>query len=517
MKMAGEGTPSDREPAGSSSDLERAVKFSSALFDYNPIETIVVDREGKVVQWNKAKENSGSRLPAVGDVMYVDYAGKHRIDMHAELMKCMETGEVRQFPDMPYGDEILSITIAPFPEGAIIARENMTERKLIEEEQGTRRRMEAVATLAGAIAHDFNNLFAGADGYAQLMERTNLSQDQARYLEVIRESLERATGLAGRVYRLAKTGIVRKRSIDAAEAADKALRTLEDNEAARNITVENMLEPEKSYVLADVVDIHYVLTELAKNSADAIDASGREGHIRVSAEQYTAKKHDATGLAEGEYFHIMFEDNGIGMPKEVRRRAFDPMFTTKEKEGGEKGKGLGLAIVYNVVTRDNDGHIALESKQGEGTTVHLYLPKAEPPEKKERQSRFAMQAVKGGSETILVIEDDTNLRKLAMQTLGDRGYQTLEAGDGVEGLEVYHANRGSIGAVLLDLTMPKMSGYEVLEKMLEADPDVKVIICSAHGEDELRKGILGRAKAIVRKPYELDDLGGTVREVLDSD
>ena len=503
--MAGEGTPSDCG-LGNTAEGGRTIPI-----DFIPLEIIVVDEEARIVGWNKAKQDSGSRLPNVGDVMYVDYASRHGIDMHAELMRCMETGKTKFFPDMPYRDEILSITISPFPGGALTIRENITERKLLAEEMERRRRMEAVATLAGAFAHDFNNVLTAPVGYAQLLERTSLDEAQRGFVGVIRDSMKKASSLASRIRRLSTSGMSKKRSIGLAEAADKAFREVGGYAGGMNVNVENLINPGVN-VLADMVDVHHILTELAKNSVDATASS-----ISISTEPYTAVKEDPAGLAEGEYFHITFADNGTGMDKVAKARAFDPLFTTREKKEGEKGKGLGLSMVYNIVVRESNGNVRIESEPGKGTAVHIYLPKAGRPERDTSAEISIPTEVRGGNETVLVVDDEDNLRKLVGQELGDLGYTVLEAEDGAKGLEVYNAHRDSIGLVLLDLVMPKMSGYEVLERILEKDPDAKVVICSARGEDPEREALLARAKAIVRKPYlPLEILTGTVREVLDS-
>ena len=248
-------------------------------------------------------------------------------------------------------------------------------------------------------------------------------------------------------------------------------------------------------------------------TAHAIEEKGvkRRDTIRIRAKRYSIKNKDNTGLRKGEYVHILFEDSGTGMSDEVKRQAFDPLFTTKEK-GIQKGQGLGLAMVYNIVTRNNEGHISIESRKGKGTTFHIILPKAEPVEKAEPKKVLKPA---GGNETVLVIDDEEIIRELAANVLEDCGYNVLTAGDGRQGLDRYTTNKDSIDVILLDLAMPEMSGEMVFEEMLKINPDIKVIISSGYSEEDALKGILSRAKAYISKPYKAKQLIDAVRAVLD--
>ncbi|MBA7667118.1 Sensor kinase CckA [subsurface metagenome] len=185
---------------------------------------------------------------------------------------------------------------------------------------------------------------------------------------------------------------------------------------------------------------------------------------------------DITGLPEGEYVHITFEDNGCGMSDEVRRRAFDPLFTTKVK-GGRRGQGLGLAMVFNIITGRYGGNIDIESEEGKGTAFHIYLPKGQPEEEVK-----VFDSIRGGDETVLIIEDEEPVSRLAESLLKRFGYKVLTASDGEEGLDMYTKTRKAIDLVLLDLTMPRMSGRIVFKRMLSINPDVKVIICSGQSK-----------------------------------
>ncbi|KKK57073.1 hypothetical protein LCGC14_3058170, partial [marine sediment metagenome] len=209
------------------------------------------------------------------------------------------------------------------------------------------------------------------------------------------------------------------------------------------------------------------------------------------------------------YIDIKFEDNGCGMSGRVRKKAFDPLFTTKDK-GGKRGQGLGLAMVFNIITNRSGGHIDIASGKGKGAVFHIYLPKGQAEEE-----AGTIESISGGEETVLIIEDEEQIRELAESLLNRYGYSVITATDGEEGLDIYKEQKESIDIILLDLTMPNMSGQIVFERIQSINSDVKVIICSGQSDEDIREGILSTAGGFLKKPYRVNDLARTVREVLD--
>ncbi|MCP3683832.1 MAG: PAS domain S-box protein [bacterium] len=393
--------------------------------------------------------------------------------------------------------------------------QDVTERKLLEEQLQIRQRMDSLGTLAGGIAHDFNNILVGILGNIELlnMNNENFTEDQKECLTDAGQSCNRAANLI-RQFQTLSTGAVRgKTAVDIHDISKEVFSLLKET-SDRLITKRVQFKKGEFFVTANSGELHQVLLNLATNSAQAIEERGaKEGdYIRIKAEDYEVTTGDRTGLAEGDYVHISFADNGMGMSEEVLKKAFDPMFTTKEK-GGKRGQGLGLAMAYNIITRIYNGHIWIDSKEGKGTTFHIYLPKAQP--EVEADSKKAID-IKGGTETILVVDDEDNVRKFTRKLLTQIGYTVIAASDGKEALKIYKKQKGSIDTVILDLTMPQMSGQQVFQKLLEISPDVKVIISSGHGDEYSKKGILAKAKGNLGKPYKMRDLAMTVRSVLDS-
>ena len=391
---------------------------------------------------------------------------------------------------------------------------DITEHKRLEEQLQIRQRMDSLGTLAGGIGHDFNNLLAAIMGYMDLFKfhDSNLTGTQRKYLNEVIKATSRAAELVKQFQSLSKTTVSEKTSIDIYETADEVFNLLRKT-TDRIVKKEMDLERGKFYVTGSASELHQVLLNLGTNAFQAIEERGaKEGdYIKIRAKEYRAGDSDRTGLAQREYVHIFFEDNGKGMSDEVQRKAFDPLFTTRDKSG-QRGQGLGLAMVYNIITGNHEGYISIESEEGKGTTMHIYLQKATPPEKAKPAG---VRGVYGGEETVLVIDDEEMVQNLAKDVLVRYGYNVLTADDGIQGLDIYSAKQDSIDLVLLDLIMPKMSGQMVLDNMLKINPKAKVIISSGQSDAKTRKGILSKAKGYVNKPYRIADLAQTVRTVLD--
>jgi CheY-like chemotaxis protein len=212
----------------------------------------------------------------------------------------------------------------------------------------------------------------------------------------------------------------------------------------------------------------------------------------------------------GPFVRIEIADTGIGIDRAIRGKIFDPFFTTKEKG---KGTGLGLATVYGIV-KNHNGFINVESEMGEGTTFSVYIPAVDKAAAKvvEIESR-----PRGGQETILVVDDEETIRLLVQDILEDLGYNVLSAGDGFEAVALYREKAGTIGLVILDMTMPGMGGRETFEKLKEMNPGVRAILSTGYSEDERARQMLAMGvKSFVQKPYRIDDLALAVRRILDS-
>ncbi|MDP2103628.1 MAG: response regulator [Candidatus Gracilibacteria bacterium] len=429
---------------------------------------------------------------------------------------CLYAQEIEVFNDEEVRFlEELSINISQCIEHMRDKDESKRTAELLrksEKQLQIRQRMDSVGTLASGIAHDFNNLLTIIMGNLGLLKMdASLSESSRDYASNALLSSSHAAELIKKLQRLSENMITEKANIDIYDVVIEVFGLLETTNKIVNKIVD--IKKGDFYVMGSLTDLRDVLLNLGTNAFRAIEEKGfKEGDfIRIHADNYTISTPDKTGLPEGDYIHITFEDNGIGMSNKILEGVFDPFVTTKPR-GEDRGSGLGMAIVYNIITNIHKGHISMESEEGVGTTVHLYLPKAKMVEKTKTSEEVSKCS---GDETILVVEDNEMIRNFVKTVLERCGYKVITAKDGKEGLDTYIANMNTIDMVILDLTMPHMSGQTVFEEMLKIKSNVKVIISSGQGNGEIREGVLSKAKGYIHKPYEISTLTDTVRAILD--
>ncbi len=488
--------------------LRESETLYHALFEHNPIETVVVDLEGRVTGFNSAKRNSGDRLPQIGDVMYRDYAGKHEIDMYAELMACIRSGELREYPERQYGDKFLSIKIAPFPKGAIITSQDITERKRADEALQAASRMEAVATLAGGIAHKFNNLMAVVLGNASIVrEELGDAHPRATALRQVEETAQSAAKLVRQMLAFARAGKYQPTVLNLNDIIEETLR-LGELAFPRGVHMECELWPKLWSVEAELGQLSEVFTNLCLNAVEAIEGDGvvRISTRNVDVDGAFARAHP--GLSPGRYVCLSVEDTGRGMSAETVSRVFEPFFTTKFQ-----GRGLGLATVYGIV-KHHGGHVAVDSQEGRGTTFRVYLPAS----KVEPEGPFKSRGIlRRGTETILVVDDEDMILEVTRMALGALGYQVLLARNGQEAVGIARNFDGDIHLVLLDMVMPGMGGAQAYPLLMEARPNVKVLIISGHELDSSVQALLDAgADGFLAKPLSPKELAQEIRSALDS-
>ncbi len=403
------------------------------------------------------------------------------------------------------------------PDGSVMravgTRVDITERKMLEEQLQVSHRMESIGTLAGGIAHDFNNLLTVIIGCLDILERNPDAPPAHRkkHVDKALATSRKAADLISRLQALSRDTTHAKESVDVYACIKDVFNVLEQT-TDRLIEKQNTLKADQFHALVNKAQLNQVLLNLGTNAVQSIEQKGVTpgSYLRVSAGYHVIDKPDTKGLSAGRYVHIRFEDNGIGMSEEVRRKAFDPLFSTRNR-GTEKGLGMGLANVYAIVRRDHNGYISLDSIEGEGTTVHIYLPASRHAD----AAPMGAEDDAGGKETILLVDDEEQILEVAREFLRHQGYSVLTAADGETALSVFSANRDRIDLVVLDLVMPRMSGLMVFEQMMNIQPDVPVIICSGQCEETAMEGMLESAGAFVKKPYRIHAFLQTIRTVLD--
>ena len=386
---------------------------------------------------------------------------------------------------------------------------DITEWKRLEQQLFQAQKMEAVGQLAGGIAHDFNNILTAIIGYGNLLKAHLQEGPPTKYLNYILESADRAARLIQDLLAFSRRQMISPRLVDL-NVIIRGIENILSRLIGEDIELSVQLYDGDLPVIADSTQIEQVLMNLATNARDAM-AEG--GSLFISNElTYIDERFIKTygyGRA-GEYALITVSDTGAGMDQKIKEKIFEPFFTTKEVG---KGTGLGLSMVYGIVKQHN-GYINVYSESGRGTTFRIYLPsmKEKPHEEKEPDA----VALKGGTETILLAEDDFPVRKFIRELLEGVGYTVIDTGDGEEVLKVFSKYKDSIKMLILDLIMPKMNGKEVFAAIRELNPQVKALFISGYSADIVhQKRIVEDGYDVISKPVSSVKLLTKVREVLE--
>jgi PAS domain S-box-containing protein len=396
-----------------------------------------------------------------------------------------------------------------------IFAEDVTERRALEQQLRQSQKMEAVGRLAGGIAHDFNNLLMVISGYSEfLLERLGGEPHLRGPAQEIASASERASSLTRQLLAFSRKQMLAPRIVNLNDVATENLKML-----TRMIgeDIDLVLTPGKDLwsVRADSGQIEQVIMNLAVNARDAMPSGGK---LTLETSNVTLDDDYARQLAPlrpGDYVMIAISDTGIGMDTETQSKIFEPFFTTK----GPKGTGLGLSTVYGIV-KQSGGYIWVFSEIGRGTTFKIYLPRVasvEEPLPQFATKPASFQKVEPGTETILLVEDEANLRYLARQYLEKQGYRVIEAADGAVAMQIAVAHEGIIHLLLTDVIMPGMNGRELAQRISEIRPNVKILYMSGYTENVIgHNGTLEAGVRLLQKPFNLRDLKSKVREVLDA-
>ncbi|PIP35903.1 MAG: hypothetical protein COX20_08790 [Desulfobacterales bacterium CG23_combo_of_CG06-09_8_20_14_all_52_9] len=388
---------------------------------------------------------------------------------------------------------------------------DVTETKKLEAQLRQAHKMEAVGTLAGGIAHDFNNLLQAVQGYAELLllKRTQ-GEEGYRELQEIKRAAKRGGDLTRQLLTFSRKVESKLQPVDLNRIVDD-VRMLLERTIPKMIRIELHLMGNLHHVNADASQIEQVLMNLAVNARDAMPDGGT---LRIETKNIVPDegyRRTHPEFSPGNYVLLTVTDTGQGMEKTTLEHIFDPFFTTKEVG---KGTGLGLAMVYGIV-KNHHGHITCVSNPGEGTTFEIFLPGIGQLEGTSRIDTGTAEQ-RGGSEIILLVDDDTAVRGIGEAILQTFGYTVIGVEDGETALQAYREGSDRIQLVILDLIMPGIGGMECLQIILELNPQAKVIISSGYsvaGQFE-RISEIG-AKAFIHKPYDIQEMLKTVREVLD--
>jgi two-component system, cell cycle sensor histidine kinase and response regulator CckA len=391
------------------------------------------------------------------------------------------------------------------------------ERRLLEEQLQHAQRLESVGRLAGGVAHDFNNLLTVINGYSDvLLKKVHPDAPVRSHIEQIKRAGTRAACLTQQLLAFSRMQVAQPKPIDlntiVAEAVSMLRRLL-----GENIELRSLLDPSLGVVMADPGQMHQILMNLLLNARDAMPRGGtltvETKNIELE-ESYITRPSEA---AAGPYAALQVTDTGVGMSEEVRERIFEPFFTTKDSKDGS---GLGLSTVYGIV-KQNQGWIEVDSEVEIGTTFRIFLPRVDaavaPDTVAPGEPRQPATAAVGGTETILVVEDQEDVRALAVEVLNSYGYHVLSASSGPDALRLAEEYAGPIHLLLTDVMMPGMTGRDLAEQLAPSRPGMKILYISGYGERVVvHHGILDPGIEYLPKPFEAEVLAAKIRKLIGS-
>jgi CheY-like chemotaxis protein len=372
--------------------------------------------------------------------------------------------------------------------------------------------MEAIGTLAGGIAHDFNNLLQVVVGYSQLMINNPALPDQfKRGIESIHKVAANGAELVGQLLTFARKTENRAAPLNLNDKITQILELLYRT-IPKMIQIELKLSKDPTLIYADSSQIDQIIMNLAVNAGHAMPEGGNlviETQIVNLDRAYGLSHMDAK---PGPYVLLSVSDTGHGIDKKTMERIFEPFFTTK---GPGIGTGLGLSMVYGIV-KQHGGHTTCHSEPGVGATFKIYFPAIVSEVKSEKP--MDLWAAQGGTETILLVDDNESVRDVGSEMLIEYGYRVITASNGREALEIYSAERESISLVILDLFMPEMGGKECLRALLRIDPKVRTLVISGFTQNgEIRDALDSGAKGFIGKPFDIPQLLEKIRKIIDGE
>jgi PAS domain S-box-containing protein len=497
------------------------------VFAGAPVGLAFVDRELRFVRINDALAAMHGVPPAAHLGRTLEEAlGGYAAKIEPFFRRVLSSGEPvldqelrLGLPGQPSGERILLVSYYPVhgPESEVhwvgVVVLDVTERRRADEALMQGQRMEAIAKVAGGVAHEVNNMMTVITGFSGFLEG-GMPVDDPRLADVaeIRKAADRAAGITRQLLAYSRQQLLQPRSLDFNLLVQDLSGVLE-RLLGPEIELRMNLAPNLRSVKADQAQLEQVLVNLTLNARDAIQGGGTLSIAteNVELDEGYAARFPGTNIPVGAYVRVVVSDTGQGMNAATRARVFEPFFTTKPPG---QGTGLGLATVYGII-KQSGGFIWVYSEPGLGTTFKIYLPQASEEAFALGDSQLPLD-VPGGIETILLAEDEPSVRRMVCRALRGGGYRVLEAINGSEALQIAQRETEAIHLVVSDLVMPVMGGRELGERLAKLRPGVRMLYISGYTDDDvIRRGLLVPGSPFLQKPFEAAALARKVREVLD--
>ncbi|MCB1691765.1 MAG: response regulator [Pseudomonadales bacterium] len=386
-----------------------------------------------------------------------------------------------------------------------------TRAKEIADQLRQAQKIDSIGQLAGGIAHDFNNMLVAIQGYSDLAANHESTPDEVkRYVSEIRKAALRAENLTRQLLTFSRRQAMERKPVSLNTLLTD-LQSMLSRLIPANVTVDLDLGPRVHEILGDSGQLEQLVVNLCVNARDAMPAGGTLTIRTANAVIDDAEAERHANARAGDYARLSVADTGIGMESELQKRIFEPFFTTK-REG--HGTGLGLSVVHGIVV-EHGGFITIDSTENEGTTIDVYLPKSNQT-RQQRAPDDAQEAVEGGNETVLVVEDEEQVRDLATLVLSQAGYEVLTAADGQLGWDLFVKERARIKIIVCDVVMPNMGGRQLLAKVREVDASLPFVFISGYvGGPDPRNFAERYDVEFLQKPFSASALQQTVRDALD--
>ncbi|MBU8922610.1 MAG: PAS domain S-box protein [Bacteroidales bacterium] len=485
---------------------------------------VITDAEGTIQYINPIFEQvtGYSSEEVIGQNPHVLKSGKHNDAFYSDMWEMLASGKtwhgrlVNKKKDGSLFTE--DATISPVRDDSgktinyVAVKRDITDHIRLEQQYQQAQRVESIGRLAGGVAHDLNNLLTPILGYGEIL-LADLGPDEARR-ESVDEILSagfRARDLVRQLLAFSRKQTLEYKPLDINKVI-KNFKKLVRRSVPEDINIEIIPSPDIQTVMADIGQVEQVIMNMAVNAADAMPGGGLLTIETAAVELDESYVAEHQGMAPGAYVMLAISDTGTGMDDEILNQVFEPFFSTK----GEQGTGLGLATVYGII-KQHGGNIWVYSEPGEGSTFKVYLPVSEGEHIEVKTSKKNLVDVKG-SETILLVEDNEQVRNLTHAILKRQGYEVLVAKNGAEALAVQASHGESVHLLLTDVVMPEMNGKELFTGMIEKHPDMKVLYMSGYTENVIaNRGVLEEGIAFIQKPFTIQAMAAKIREVLEQE